>query len=89
MNWARVAGEWHQIAGHVKSNWGKLTDDDIKAVDGKREQLVGKLQQLYGILRDDAEGEIDRWLAHLGRSANASGKPNGARQVDHGKDSST
>jgi uncharacterized protein YjbJ (UPF0337 family) len=48
MNWDRFEG---QMAGKVKTKWGKLTDDDLTAINDKREQLEGKLQERYGMLR--------------------------------------
>ena len=45
MNWDRVEGGWKQLAGKVREQWGKLTDDDMDVIAGKREQLAGKLQQ--------------------------------------------
>jgi uncharacterized protein YjbJ (UPF0337 family) len=62
MNWDRVEGNWKQIAGKVKTKWGKLTDDDLTAINGKREQLEGKLQQRYGIAKDQARKEVDDWF---------------------------
>ena len=50
-----LKGKWHQISGSVKKQWGKLTDDDIKQIDGDSERLYGKLQERYGIARDEAE----------------------------------
>jgi len=51
----RVAGAWLQIKGKVKEQWGKLTDDDLKQLEGHAEQLAGKLQERYGLLREEAE----------------------------------
>ncbi len=65
MNWEQVQGQWHQLAGTVKTKWGKLTDDDIKVVAGHREQLVGKLQERYGIAKEDAEKQIESWYTKL------------------------
>jgi uncharacterized protein YjbJ (UPF0337 family) len=65
MNWDRIAGQWHQLIGQAQSNWGKLTDDDIKMVDGKREKLVGKLQERYGILKDEVERQVDKWTQSI------------------------
>jgi uncharacterized protein YjbJ (UPF0337 family) len=42
MNWDRIEGDWKQFVGKVKEKWGKLTDDDIAAINGKREQLEAK-----------------------------------------------
>jgi uncharacterized protein YjbJ (UPF0337 family) len=46
MNWDQVEGRWQQITGNVKSAWGKLTDDDVKNIAGKRDVLIGKIQRL-------------------------------------------
>jgi uncharacterized protein YjbJ (UPF0337 family) len=51
----RVAGAWHQLKGKVKEQWGKLTDDDLKQLEGHAEQLAGKLQERYGLARTEAE----------------------------------
>lgn len=65
MNWNQIEGQWHQLTGQAKSRWAKLTDDDLKNVAGKKEQLIGKLQEHYGILKDDAEKQIDQWIQKL------------------------
>jgi uncharacterized protein YjbJ (UPF0337 family) len=65
MNWNRIEGEWHQVKGHVKSQWAKLTDDDLNNIAGKKEQLLGKIQELYGIVKEDAEKQIDKWAAKV------------------------
>ena len=62
MNWDRVEGNWKQFKGSVQEKWGKLTDDDLDVIEGKRTQLAGRLQQRYGVAKDQAEKEIDAWL---------------------------
>jgi uncharacterized protein YjbJ (UPF0337 family) len=64
MNWDRIEGNWKQMKGKVKSQWGKLTDDDLALLDGKKDQLVGKIQERYGCRRDEAERQVDDWVAH-------------------------
>jgi uncharacterized protein YjbJ (UPF0337 family) len=61
MDWNRVEGNWKQVKGKVKEKWGKLTDDDLKIIAGKRDQLEGKIQERYGIQKDVARKEIDDW----------------------------
>ncbi len=63
MNWDQIAGQWHQTAGQVKSKWAKLTDDDLMDVAGKKEQLIGKIQERYGVLTEEAEAQVDDWVA--------------------------
>ena len=50
-----------QFSGKVKEKWGKLTDDDLTTINGKREQLEGNLQERYGHTKDQAKKEVDDW----------------------------
>ena len=65
MNWDQIAGDWKQFTGNVKARWGKLTDDDLTTIAGKREQLSGLLQQRYGYAKDKAEEELDAFMKSL------------------------
>lgn len=56
--WAKIKGAWTQSKGAVKEQWGKLTDDDVAEVNGRRDILVGKLQTRYGISRQEAEAQV-------------------------------
>lgn len=66
MNWERVEGQWYQLKGELKSKWAKLTDDDLKSVAGKRDRLIGKLQERYGVMKDEAERQVEDWLTKVG-----------------------
>ena len=59
--WEKIKGSWIQTKGAVKEQWGKLTDDDLLEIQGRREQLVGKLQTRYGITREEAEAQVSGW----------------------------
>lgn len=61
MNWDQVAGNWKQFKGTVKKRWGKLTDQDLTTIEGNRDQLIGKLQERYGIAKEEAEAELERF----------------------------
>lgn len=58
MNKDTFEGNWKQFKGKVKEEWGKLTDDDLDIIDGRREQLVGRLQERYGLEKSAAEKQI-------------------------------
>ena len=66
MDWNRVQGSWKQLEGKVKAKWVKLTDDDLTAINGRREELEGKIQQRYGLAKDQARKEIDDWFTSQG-----------------------
>ena len=68
MNWDQIQGKWKQSTGAVKEKWGKLTDDDLTVIAGKKDQLVGKIQERYGIAKDVAEKQVDEFT----KSYNAS-----------------
>jgi uncharacterized protein YjbJ (UPF0337 family) len=63
MNWDRIEGNWKQFKGKVQQQWGSLTDDDLDRIEGKREELAGRIQERYGKSKDEAEREVDDWLA--------------------------
>jgi uncharacterized protein YjbJ (UPF0337 family) len=61
--WEKFKGSWQQTKGTVKEQWGKLTDDDLMQVQGRREVLVGKIQTRYGISHEQAEAQVSGWEA--------------------------
>ncbi|MBU0799388.1 MAG: CsbD family protein [Alphaproteobacteria bacterium] len=56
-----IKGKWRQIKGDVRTQWGKLTDDDLDVIDGNREKLLGRIQENYGIARGEAEKQLQDW----------------------------
>jgi uncharacterized protein YjbJ (UPF0337 family) len=63
MNWDRIEGNWKQFKGKVKQQWGDLTDDELDKIEGRQEELSGLIQKRYGKSKDEANSEIDTWLA--------------------------
>jgi uncharacterized protein YjbJ (UPF0337 family) len=59
--WEKIKGSWAQTKGAVKEQWGKLTDDDLMEIQGRREKLVGKIQTCYGISHEQAEAQVGGW----------------------------
>lgn len=65
MNWDTIKGNWKQLTGRLEAKWGKLTDDDLTVIAGKRDQLASILQQRYGYEKDQAEKELDEVVKTL------------------------
>ena len=61
MNKDTVEGNWLQFKGKVQEQWGKLTDDDLDVIAGKRDQLLGKIQERHGITLEVAEHQVTVW----------------------------
>ena len=58
MNWDIAEGNWKQFKGKVQTQWGKLTDDHLDQINGKRQELSGRIQEAYGVSKDEAEKQI-------------------------------
>jgi uncharacterized protein YjbJ (UPF0337 family) len=65
MNWNEMEGNWEQFKGKVQTQWGKLTNDDLAVIKGRRKELAGKIQERYGKAQEDAEREVDDWYGRL------------------------
>ena len=65
MAWDRVEGNWKQFMGLAKEKWGQLTDDELAAINGRRDQLEGKIQERYGLAKDQVRKDVDDWLSLL------------------------
>ncbi len=72
MNEDIIKGQWKQVRGKCKAWWGKLTDDDLDVIDGKRDQLIGKLQERYGFSKAKASQEVNLHLKELERQPESS-----------------
>jgi uncharacterized protein YjbJ (UPF0337 family) len=62
MNTDTLKGQWQQVKGNVRKQWGKLTDDDLDVIQGDAEILAGKLQERYGRSKEEIRSEVDTWL---------------------------
>lgn len=58
MNQEIFEGKWHEYKGKVKEKWGKLTDNDLTEINGKKEVLAGKLESHYGYTKDQVHKEL-------------------------------
>lgn len=65
MNWDTIEGNWKQMTGDIKSHWGELTDDEVQQAEGSREKFVGTIQEKYGLAKDEAERQVDEFIASL------------------------
>lgn len=63
MNWDRIEGNWKEFKGSARQQWGKLTDDQLNVIAGKRDRLAGKIRECYVIGMDETEKQISDWQA--------------------------
>jgi len=69
MNWDQIQVDWVQFKGKVRSNWIKLTDEDLTRIGGRRYELVRRLQARYGFAKAEAQREIEAWMKAQRRAA--------------------
>ena len=69
MNWDRIEGNWKQFKGSALQQWGKLTDDQLDVIAGKRDLLLGRIQEAYGITKDETEKQLAEWQERMKESA--------------------
>ena len=62
MNDDIMAGMWKQLKGQVKQQWGRLTDDDLDKIAGRRDEVIGLIQERYGWEKERAEMEVNDFL---------------------------
>jgi uncharacterized protein YjbJ (UPF0337 family) len=62
MNWDQIEDKWYLFKSELPKNWGRLTDEDITRINGRREELASRLQERYGFGRVEAQREIKAWV---------------------------
>ena len=65
MNWDQVEGQWKEFQGRAQTQWGKLTNDDLDVIKGRRTELEGLLQKRYGYAKEKIKTDVDSWLSRL------------------------
>jgi uncharacterized protein YjbJ (UPF0337 family) len=80
MNWDTIEGNWKQVKGKAREQWGKLTDSDWDQIAGKKDQLVGRIQERYGISKDEAQKQADAWARTQSEIADEQRKEDKHRQ---------
>ena len=61
MNKNIFQGKWEEIKGKIKQQWGKLTNDEIKKIEGNQQEIHGILQKHYGYSKEEAEKAINEF----------------------------
>jgi uncharacterized protein YjbJ (UPF0337 family) len=64
MNAEQIKGQWKQIKGEIRKQWGKLTHDEVERIAGEKDVLVGTLQEKYGITKEEAETQVKKFTRH-------------------------
>ena len=82
MNWDQLEGKWKQYSGKAKEKWGKLTDDDLTVIHGRRDQLIGKIQERYGIAKQEAEKQVDEFARSFRSEDATQERPRGRQDAD-------
>ena len=55
-----MIGNWNEKKGKLKQKYAKLTDDDLRYVEGKEDELIGRVQKRLGVSKQEARRIIDK-----------------------------
>jgi uncharacterized protein YjbJ (UPF0337 family) len=72
MNWDQIKDNWTAVCETIKRTWGKLSEDDLTAIAGRRDQLSGLLQERYGYEKGVADNKVDQFVLGLNPRSEAS-----------------
>jgi uncharacterized protein YjbJ (UPF0337 family) len=75
MDWKQIESKWGQFKADAKTEWGRLTETDLQAIRGDRDQLVGKIVERYGVLKANAQKDVEEWTQRMRTKLDAIGKP--------------
>ena len=65
MNWDRIEGNWKQFIGQARQQWGRISEDELDIIAGRRDTLAGQIQEVYGITKDEVEKQLTAWQTRL------------------------
>ena len=57
MNQEQFTEFWGQLKKPLKSQWGKLTEDDLTQIAGNIDRFNGAIETRYG----EMKGEVSKW----------------------------
>jgi len=66
MNTLEMKGNWNVIKGKLKQRWARLTDDDLRYVEGKEDELIGRIQKRTGESRENVEKTVNEVCSSCG-----------------------
>jgi uncharacterized protein YjbJ (UPF0337 family) len=75
MNWTQIENKWDQIKNDAKAEWGRLTETDLQTIRGNRDQLVGKIVERYGVLKANAQRDVEEWTQRMHTKLDAIRRP--------------
>ena len=58
MNWSEMQASWDEMSVVLQANWPKLANDELKRINGNRDEIVLAIQRCYGIGQQQAETEL-------------------------------
>lgn len=56
----KIKGNWNQLKGKLKQEYGELTDDDLRYAEGKEDELLGNIQEKTGKTKEQIKEFIDK-----------------------------
>jgi uncharacterized protein YjbJ (UPF0337 family) len=65
MDWDRISANWAHWRDRVRERWSRLSELELTAIAGRREQLSARIQEVYGLSREETERQLKNWERNL------------------------
>jgi len=60
LNEQTIKGKWKELKGEIKTQWGKMTDDELEKTSGNLTSITGLIQQRYGAKKEEIQEKLHR-----------------------------
>ena len=67
LNEDTMKGKWNEIKGEIKTQWGKMTDDELEKSSGNITSIAGLIQQRYGAKKEEVQEKLNGILAKFSK----------------------
>jgi uncharacterized protein YjbJ (UPF0337 family) len=61
MTWVIVERTWVEARGRMKDRWSTLSEDDLDAIGGRRDDLVTRLRRNLNVSPEEADRQVTDW----------------------------
>ena len=63
MEWSQVEASWDKYVAAAKSQWAKLSEEQLRATRGRHAILSARVREAYGLTPQQSDFQVSEWLS--------------------------